>query len=230
MQAETASYEFLLDNLYFAEIDSPEVQRGRIHVSLTVKRSSHAFELDFHFKGTVVVPCDRCLDDMDLPIDTGTRLVVKLGKEYSDLGDNLIVIPEEEGELNVAWIMFEFIALAIPMKHVHAPGCCNKAMSRKLREHLRYSPDDGEGDEEDDSLLGSDVAGGFSREEDDPASASAYGFSPEEEGDSATDSFGGYAEEQEEADADAAAPFALEEGDPALDSRWNELKKLIDNN
>ena len=41
--------------------------------------------------------------------------------EYAEEGDNLIVIPEEEGEINVAWFMYEFVALAIPMKHVHAP-------------------------------------------------------------------------------------------------------------
>ncbi len=54
--------------------------------------------------------------------------MVKFGHEYAEEGDNLIVIPEEEGEINVAWFMYEFVALSIPMKHVHAPGKCNKAL------------------------------------------------------------------------------------------------------
>ena len=33
--------------------------------------------------------------------------------------------------------MYEFIALSIPMKHVHAPGKCNKAMTSKLSKHLK---------------------------------------------------------------------------------------------
>ena len=57
--------------------------------------------------------------------------------EYAEEGDNLIVIPEEEGEINVAWFMYEFIALSIPMKHVHAPGKCNKAVTSKLNKHLK---------------------------------------------------------------------------------------------
>ena len=36
----------------------------------------------------------------------------------------------------MAWYIYEFIALAIPIKHVHAPGKCNKGMMDKLGGHL----------------------------------------------------------------------------------------------
>lgn len=93
------------------------------------------FEMNFTLEGTVIVPCDRCLDDMELPIETNNRLVVKFGREYAEESDEVVVIPEDEGAINVAWFLYEFIALAIPMKHVHAPGKCNKAMSSKLKKH-----------------------------------------------------------------------------------------------
>ena len=142
MQADSCRYEFVLDNLFFANIDSPEVQKGKVNVVLVVKKTSRAFELNFQTDGIVWVPCDRCLDDMEQPVSSTDKLLVKFGHEYAEEGDNLIVIPEEEGEINVAWFMYEFIALAIPMKHVHAPGKCNKAMSSKLSKHLRTTPDD----------------------------------------------------------------------------------------
>ena len=34
-------------------------------------------------------------------------------KTKKEEGDNLIVIPEEEGEINVAWFMYEFVALSV---------------------------------------------------------------------------------------------------------------------
>lgn len=98
--------------------------------------------MNFQTDGFVWIPCDRCLDDMEQPVSSTDKLLVKFGHEYAEEGDNLIVIPEEEGEINVAWFMYEFIALAIPMKHVHAPGKCNKAMSSKLNKHLRTTSDD----------------------------------------------------------------------------------------
>ena len=140
--ADSCKYEFVLDNLFFANIDGPEVQKGKVNVVLVVKKTSRAFELNFQTDGMVWVPCDRCLDDMEQPVSSTDKLLVKFGHEYAEEGDNLIVIPEEEGEINVAWFMYEFIALAIPMKHVHAPGKCNKAMSSKLSKHLRTTPDD----------------------------------------------------------------------------------------
>ena len=141
MQADSCKYEFVLDNLFFANIDGPEVQKGKVN----------------------------------------DKLMVKFGHEYAEEGDNLIVIPEEEGEINVAWFMYEFIALAIPMKHVHAPGKCNKAVSSKLHKHLRTKAD--EDDAEDEIFI---------------------------EGEDALP--GGDVEETQ------------------IDPRWNELKKILDNN
>ena len=34
MQADSAKYEFVLDNLYFAHIDGPEVQKGKVNVKI----------------------------------------------------------------------------------------------------------------------------------------------------------------------------------------------------
>lgn len=144
MKENSAHYEFLLGNDFFAAIDSPELQKGKVTVELDVKKSAQAFELNFQSHGVVVVLCDRCLDEMDQEVTSTDKIFVKFGAEYADEGDNLIIVPEEDGDINVAWIMYEFIALAIPMKHVHAPGKCNKAMSGKLNKYLRTSADDEE--------------------------------------------------------------------------------------
>ncbi|ERI88788.1 hypothetical protein HMPREF1981_00305 [Bacteroides pyogenes F0041] len=179
MQADSMKYEFVLDNLYFAHIDGPEVQKGKVNVVLTVKRTARAFELHFQTEGVVSVSCDRCLDDMDISIASSDKLLVKFGQEYAEEGDNLIVIPESEGGINVAWFMYEFIALALPMKHVHAPGKCNKAVTSKLSKHLKTDGDDHGSDDET-----------FDVEDD----------------------------------------IAIEETGDSIDPRWNELKKILDNN
>ena len=142
MKENHAHYDFLLDNAFFAAIDSPELQKGKVAVQVDVKKTAQAFELSFNSQGTVVVLCDRCLDEMDQEISSTDKIFVKFGAEYADEGDNLIIVPEDEGDINVAWIMYEYIALAIPMKHVHAPGKCNKTMSGKLNKYLRTSADD----------------------------------------------------------------------------------------
>ena len=138
----THEFEYLLEDKFFVDIDGNEVHKGHVHVQLAVKKSSVAFELNFQIAGTVIIPCDRCLDDMELPIETQDKLIVKFGKEYAEESDEIVIVPEEEGTINVAWFLYEFIALAIPIKHVHAAGKCNKAMVAKLRQHTAISRDD----------------------------------------------------------------------------------------
>lgn len=126
---------FDLDDTYFKAIDAPEVSLGRVHVSLDIVRTGNDFfTLDFHEAGMVLVPCDICLELMEQPIETTQRLEVRLGTENSE-EDDLVTVAEDEGILDVAWFLYEFIALAIPIKHVHAPGKCNPAMVRALEEH-----------------------------------------------------------------------------------------------
>ena len=154
-------YEYFLENKFFVDIDGDEVQKGKVKVNLTVKRTSMVFDMNFQLEGIVYVPCDRCLDDMEFPVSTQNKLVVKFGKEYAEESEEIVIIPEEEGEINLAWFIYEFIALAIPMKHIHAPGKCNKAMSSKLKKHTaRRADDEDEFDEEaaDDIVVDDDAA------------------------------------------------------------------------
>lgn len=138
-------YDYLLENKFFADIEGDLVQKGKVQVHLTLRKSAVMSELNFHLEGIAIVPCDRCLDDMEQPIDTDARLVVKFGKEYAEESDEVLVIPEDDGTINLAWFLYEFVALAVPMKHVHAPGKCNKEMSSKFRKHRAVRAD-----EEDD--------------------------------------------------------------------------------
>ncbi|MDO5523557.1 MAG: DUF177 domain-containing protein [Bacteroidia bacterium] len=154
------TYEYELDRKYFEAIDGDEVKKGNVKVILDIKKTSSTYEFNFDLKGTVQVPCNRCLDDLEQEIDSQNRLIVKLGKEYSEESDEVIIIPEDEGEINIAWFLYEFVVLNIPIKHVHEPGKCNKTMSTKLRKHRAVSKDD------DDSNDASDDDADFTEEED----------------------------------------------------------------
>ena len=125
---------YTLGDAYFAALDESEIKRGRVDVIVTVHRTENYFELDSHTEGSVLVPCDICLDDMEQPVESDNRLVAKFGEEYSE-DDDLITVEENDGVLDASWFVYEFIALNIPIKHVHAPGKCNPAMIEKLKEH-----------------------------------------------------------------------------------------------
>ena len=149
MRNDLCEYKFSLDNQFFTDIEAPEIQKGNLEVELKVKKSVGAFSLNFSIKGEVTVACDRCLDDMVLPVETEGALKVKLGDDYSE-NDDLITVPEMEGFINVAWNIYEFIVLSLPMTHVHADGECNEEMMKALESHLAYRADEDENDADDE--------------------------------------------------------------------------------
>ena len=153
-------YNYLLDKKFFDAIDHEMVRKGNISAELTVKKTINAFEFNFHLSGTIQIPCDRCLDEMNQEIDTNNRLIVKLGEEYFEESDEIVIIPADEGEINIAWYLYEFIVLDIPIKHVHELGKCNKVMTSKYRKHQAVSSDENEVDDDDefnDEIVDEDV-------------------------------------------------------------------------
>ena len=125
--------EYNLGDEFFGALDGSQLEHGTLHVSVSIRKMTGFFEFQFHTEGVVTVSCDRCLDDMEQPISTDNQLVVKLGDTYSD-DDDTVTVDENEGILDLSWFIYEFIMLAIPIKHVHAPGKCNSAMTQKLEE------------------------------------------------------------------------------------------------
>ena len=100
--------DFDLDDEFFRVLDGSQLEHGTLHVSVSIRKMTGFFDFQFHTVGSVTVSCDRCLDDMEQPIEADNHLVVKLGDTYSDDDDTI--------------------------KHVHAPGKCNSAMTQKLDE------------------------------------------------------------------------------------------------
>ena len=133
MKEAVMTSEYDLDDEFFKALDGSQLEHGALHVSVSIRKMTGFFELQFHTEGVVTVSCDRCLDDMEQPIEADNSLVVKLGDTYSD-DDDTVTIDENEGILDLSWFIYEFAMLAIPIKHVHAPGKCNSAMTQKLNE------------------------------------------------------------------------------------------------
>ena len=133
LKEEVTTLDFNLDNSYFEALDVTEVKKGSLHVSVSIRKATGFFEFLIHTTGTIIIPCDRCLDDMEQSVETDNRLIVKLGSTYSE-EDDIIVVSEDEGILDIAWFIYESVVLAIPIRHVHAPGKCNPAMTQALEE------------------------------------------------------------------------------------------------
>jgi len=136
---------------FFADIDGL-INRGTIHTTVNCMCTGTMYKFIIHSEGYVIVPCDVCLADLELRIDTTDELVVKLGDEYSDEGD-CVIVPEAEGYIDLAQYIYEFIALSMPITCSHEPGKCDESMMEELSKHqaARSSYDDEESEDSEES-------------------------------------------------------------------------------
>lgn len=137
----THTFEFHLDKQFFVNMENTEVRDADVNVVLSVVYNGTFYDMTFKVTGTVTLLCDRCLDNLDVPVDTDYHVIVKYGESYDDSSDEMLVIPESDNYLNVAYIIYDTVMLAIPIKHVHPLGKCNRAMSALLKKHRSQADD-----------------------------------------------------------------------------------------
>jgi len=133
LKQDETPLQWELDNNFFQQLEGAQLQSGSLHVSGSIRKTVGFFELNLHSVGTVEVTCDRCLEPMNQPIEADLSTTVKLGTEDS-YDDEVITVDETRPVLDTAWLIYESIALAVPIRHVHQPGDCNVAMSEKLEQ------------------------------------------------------------------------------------------------
>ncbi len=151
--------DFEITTEFFKNMENTDVVFADVKVHLDLLKKNDTYDCTFHCKGMIQVPCDRCLDPLDLDVDTEYHVVVKYGDSYDDGADNLLVIPYSSIYLNVAYILYDTILLTIPLRHVHPMGKCNRAMAAVLSKHRSNA--EGEEDcefEENDAEMESTVA------------------------------------------------------------------------
>ncbi len=142
-------FDYKLDKQFFADMENNDVRNADLNVHLTVELVHDVYDLHFTISGEITLLCDRCLDDLIVPIETGYHIMVKYGDDYNDDSDELLVIPMGDNYLNVSYMIYDTVVLAIPIKHVHPLGKCNRQMSALLKKHRAHgSGEDAELQEE----------------------------------------------------------------------------------
>lgn len=151
-------FEYHLDKQFFINMENSDVRDADVNVALSVNHSNDAYRLSFHLTGVLTVLCDRCLDELPLDIDTTYDLTVKYGEDYDNESDTLLIIPESDNYLNVAYMIYDTAVLAIPPRHVHPQGKCNRAMSALNKKYLVKDAEEDAADIDSDLLIDDSAA------------------------------------------------------------------------
>lgn len=143
---------YALTDDFFDRFESEDIRGGRLSAEVQIRRMASGYGVTMSVKGNVRIPCDLCLDDMDHQIDIDEHLQVRLGDEASDQ-DEVMVIPASDPVLDISWLIYEFVVLSLPIRHVHDPKDCDPVMLSRLGGAEQDSTDQSERDGDEGGAL-----------------------------------------------------------------------------
>lgn len=118
----THHFDYALGDEFFVNFPEQDFRQAQLNVHLQLeKKQNNAMELHLREEGKVEVDCDRTSKPFDLPITTERKVIVKLGEEWNDDDDELIILPMSAHELDVAHFIYEMTVQALPQKRLY-PG------------------------------------------------------------------------------------------------------------
>ena len=89
-------FRFEVDGSLFEEFESPEIKDGACEVTVALERGEAMLTLDVTVDGSVVVECDRCLEECRIPVHYQGRLLVKFSDEVHEYdGEVMWLLPME---------------------------------------------------------------------------------------------------------------------------------------
>ncbi|MBR4389602.1 MAG: DUF177 domain-containing protein [Prevotella sp.] len=145
LNEEIHRFSFELDDTFFAAMAAQserQAHKGCMVVDIDGSKGTGCYDFTFHAEGTVTLPCDRCLEDMQQPVNADSKLVVKRGERTDDDGDDVLMVDDKQRMVDLSWFVYELVELAIPMQHVHPDGECNPQMLEMLANHMGRREDD----------------------------------------------------------------------------------------
>ena len=129
-------FEFKVRRKFFESFDYSELEEGELDILLNFDKQETMLILEFSIKGFAKVMCDRCLGDFNYQINTGQQLIVKFGEDYQELSEDIVTIPENAYEFDIAPYVYEYINLALPIQRIHPAdndeSQCEADMTEKL--------------------------------------------------------------------------------------------------
>jgi uncharacterized metal-binding protein YceD (DUF177 family) len=112
-------FEFEVNDSFFEHFEFSQIQHGQIHVTVDLEKMERMMILNIGIEGEALVSCDRCTNEFSFPISDTQRLIVKLGAEYMEESEDVVVIPETEYKFDLSTYIYEFIHLALPARLLH---------------------------------------------------------------------------------------------------------------
>ena len=111
-------FEWRAGHEFFESFGNTEILDADIVVTARVSDRGLTVKADCEIHGGVTVACDRCLEDLVIPVDASFE------ETYTP----------ESGELDLGQDVYDYVCISIPLQRTHPEGECNVETTKYLCE------------------------------------------------------------------------------------------------
>ena len=101
---------------FFEAFGNADILDADLEVTAYVVCHGLTAEVECEIAGSVTVACDRCLEDLVIPVETS------FGESYTPEG----------GELDLSQDVYDYVCISLPLQRMHPEGECNQETTKYL--------------------------------------------------------------------------------------------------
>ena len=138
LSAGNHPFEFDVDDRFFAAFEGSDILKGNAHVDVDLTKGGNVIPMHITIRGQVWVACDRCLEEVEIPIEYTGMLCVRFSETEQESDGEIMWISPNETEINLAQYIYESIYLSLPYQRIHpvdenGKSMCNPDMLKRFR-------------------------------------------------------------------------------------------------
>lgn len=101
---------------FFGNFENSEILDADLEAVVFIDNHGATVDVECELEGSVTVACDRCLEDLVIPVKTSFE------ESY---------VPETD-ELDLSQEVYDYVCISLPMQRVHEEGECNQETIKYL--------------------------------------------------------------------------------------------------
>jgi len=130
------NYDYHIEDTFFKAYKYQDFEAIDCKVNLALTKKTTLLELVFDIQGFATLNCDTTNEPFKQKINSSFNLLVKFGEVYNDDNDEVLILPHNAFQVNIAQYIYETIVLALPVKRVH-PGIKDGTLQSEILDKLK---------------------------------------------------------------------------------------------
>ena len=135
LKAGRSAYKWHADGEFFGDFENTEILSADIDVEAKVEKSGRRIDVDCFIEGVVTVECDRCLSELEMPVNAVANLRVSFSEDSQEAAEEereMILVQDTDSDLDLSQVVYDYVCLSLPVHRMHEEGECDPSVVKYL--------------------------------------------------------------------------------------------------